>query len=133
MGTYFGNIRWEGEPLFRQITPILLLAWNDPDSITAFSARFTGSLRISTPGQYAFRIEADDGVRLKIDGRVLGEGLVPNRPNAIQATAELTAGDHPIEIDYFQSGGGSILEVFWRPPGGEETAVPPAALVPGAE
>jgi PA14 domain-containing protein len=131
MATYFPNIQWAGEPIFRQITPILLLAWNDPDSLNAFSVRFTGALRIRTPGQHAFRIEADDGVRLKIDGHVLAESMVPNRPNAIQASADLTAADHPIQIDYFQSGGGSILEVFWRPPGEEETPIPPSSLLPG--
>jgi hypothetical protein len=56
--------------------------------------------------------------------------LIPNRPNAIQASAELGAGDHPIQIDYFQNGGGSILEFFWQPPGSRETPVPPTALIP---
>jgi hypothetical protein len=132
LGSYFTNTSWEGEPLFRQITPILLLAWNDPDPVSGpFSARFTGALRVREPGTYNFRIEADDGVRLTLDGRVLAEGLVANRPNAVQATAALTAGDHPIRIDYFQNGGGSVLEVFWQPPGSAEVAVPPTALVPG--
>ncbi|HEY6064775.1 MAG TPA: PA14 domain-containing protein, partial [Thermoanaerobaculia bacterium] len=133
MGTYFRNTQWEGPPLFRQITPIILLAWNDRDSVEGggFSARFTGSLRVTTPGSYAFHIEADDGARLTIDGRVLGEGLVPNQPNAFRTSATLTAGDHPIQIDYFQSGGGSVLEFFWQPPGEPELPVPPSALLPG--
>jgi hypothetical protein len=131
VGSYFTNTRWQGEALFRQITPIILLAWTDPDPVPGpFSARFTGALRIREPGNYNFRIEADDGVRLTVDGRVLSESLIPNRPNAIQASAELGAGDHPIQIDYFQNGGGSILEFFWQPPGSRETPVPPTALIP---
>lgn len=132
VGSYFANTSWKGQPLFRQLTPIMLLAWSDPDPIPgSFSARFTGSLRIPRAGNYHFRIEADDGVRLTLDGRVLAESLVPDRPNPISASSVLTAGDHPIEIDYFQNGGGSILEFFWQPPSSEETPVPPTALVPG--
>jgi hypothetical protein len=109
----------------------MLLAWNDPDPLPGpFSARFTGLLRTGQSGRYDFRIEADDGVRLTLDGRVLAESLVPDRPNPIQASAVLGAGDHPIRIDYFQNGGGSILEFFWRPPSEEETPVPPSAMIP---
>ncbi len=131
MGTYFTNAHWQGEALFRQITPIMLLAWHDPDPVPGpFSVRFTGNLRIREPGTYSFRIEADDGARLTLDGRLLAEGLIPNRPNAIHASTVLTAGDHPIQIDYFQNGGGSVLEFFWQPPGSEETPVPPTSLIP---
>jgi hypothetical protein len=131
IGTYFSNTGWEGKPLFRQVTPIMLLAWNDPDPLPGpFSARFTGLLRTRRSGHYDFRIEADDGVRLTLDGRVLAESLVPDRPNPIRASATLGAGDHPIRIDYFQNGGGSILEFFWRPPSEEGTPVPPSAMIP---
>jgi 4-amino-4-deoxy-L-arabinose transferase-like glycosyltransferase len=131
LGAYFSNADWQGDPVFRQITPIMLLAWQDPDPFSGpFSARFTGALRVAVPGTYRFRIEADDGVRLTLDGRVLGEGLVPNHPNALQTQAELAAGDHPIQIDYFQNGGGSVLEFFWQPPDSEEAPVPPRALIP---
>lgn len=131
IGTYFSNARWEGKPLFRQVTPIMLLAWNDSDPVPGpFSARFTGLLRTPRSGHYDFRIEADDGVRLTLDGRILAESLVPDRPNPIRASAVLAAGDHPIQIDYFQNGGGSILEFFWQPPSAEESPVPPSALIP---
>jgi hypothetical protein len=84
----------------------------------------------SAVGSLDFRIGADDGVRLTLDGRVLAESLVPDRPNPIRASAVLGAGDHPIRIDYFQNGDGSILEFFWRPPSEEETPVPTSALIP---
>lgn len=131
LGTYFPNSTWEGKPLFSQITPVMLLAWQDPDPFSGpFSARFTGELRVDHPGIYRFRIEADDGVRMTLDGRVLAESLTPNAPNTIQATPLLVPGDHPIQIDYFQNGGGSVLEFFWQPPGSDETPVPPSALIP---
>ncbi|MFZ1753078.1 MAG: PA14 domain-containing protein [Caldilineaceae bacterium] len=131
-GTYYANENWSGPPLMEQITPFLLLAWppNEP-TFHPFSATYSGLLRIETPGLYQFRVEADDGVRFTLDGTVLGEGLIPDRPNGVRAELELAAGDHPIQIDYFQRGGGSALEFFWSPPGSGEVPVPPAALLPG--
>jgi hypothetical protein len=132
-GYYYSNENWQGEPLCQKVTPFFLLAWPDRDPVEgAFSARFVGFLRVTTPGEYRFRVNADDGVRVTLDGKVLGEGLIPDRPNDFRADATLTAGDHPIQIDYFQRGGGSALEFYWQPPGSDETPVPPGALAPQA-
>lgn len=131
LGTYWPNMNWAGDPLFHQVTPFLLLAWPDEQPIPGeFSARFTGSLRVVESGSYQFRIEADDGARLTLDGAVLGEGLIAGQPNDFNATIDLTAGDHPIQVDYFQQGGGSALRFFWSYNGAPLTPVPPAALIP---
>ena len=133
LGTYWNNMNWEGDPLFHQVTPFLLLAWPDEQPIVPmgeFSARYTGSLRVVQPGSYQFKIEADDGARLTLEGVVLGEGLKAGKPNDFNATIDLTAGDHPIQIDYFQQGGGTALRFFWSYNGGPLTPVPPAALIP---
>jgi hypothetical protein len=54
------------------------------------------------------------------------------RPNVFDATLDLAAGDHPIEIDYFQQGGGTSLKFYWSKDGGEVTPVPPTALIPAS-
>jgi hypothetical protein len=134
LGIYWNNTNWEGTPLFHQVTPFLLLGWPDEQPIVPngeFSARYIGSLHVVEPGSYQFRIEADDGARLTLDGVVLGEGLTAGQPNEFNATVDLTAGDHPIDVDYFQQGGGSTLRFFWSLNGAPLTAVPPAALIPG--
>ncbi len=129
---YFGNETWAGEPLFGQTTPFLLLFWPEGEPVaSSFSARFTGALRIEKPGPYHLRIDADDGAKLWLDGKVLAEGLTPLRVNRLLADVELSAGDHPIRIDYFQRGGSNTLVFFWqRSPTEPETPVPPDALIP---
>jgi hypothetical protein len=133
LGTYWRNMNWEGDPLFHQITPFLMLAWPDEQPVVPngeFSARFTGNLRVVEPGSYLLRIEADDGARLTLDGSVLGEGLTAGQPNDFNATIDLAAGDHLIQIDYFQQGGGTALRFFWSHAGEPLTPVPPASLIP---
>lgn len=133
LGTYWNNMNWENEPMFHQVTPFLMLAWNNEQPIVPagpFSARYTGLLKITEPGTYVFRIEADDGARLIIDGNLLGEGLTPGQSNRFDATMDLATGNHPIQVDYFQQGGASGLRLFWRMGNKEWTPVPPANLIP---
>jgi hypothetical protein len=42
----------------------------------------------------------------------------------------LGAGDHPIQLDYYQRGGSNALELFWAGAGVAEGQVPPEVLVP---
>lgn len=114
-----------------QTTPFLLLAWPPNEPLPhPFSAQFMGSLRVEKAGTYRFRLSADDGVRLTLDGTVLGEGLTPDQPNQLTVEAVLAPGLHDLRIDYFQRYGGSALEFFWQPPGQPEAPVPPHVLVP---
>jgi 4-amino-4-deoxy-L-arabinose transferase-like glycosyltransferase len=133
LASYWSNMNWEGEHVFQQVTPFLLLAWPDEQPFipnAEFSARYTGLLHVTEPGAYFFRIEADDGARLILDGNVISEGLIAGQPNTLEATVELTAGDHPIQIDYFQQGGGTALRLFWRYGDQPLIPVPPTALIP---
>jgi hypothetical protein len=112
-----------------------MLAWPDEQPVmppAPFSARYTGELHIAEPGTYRLRIEADDGARLTLDGEVVAEGLTPGQPNSLETTMALGAGDHPIQIDYFQQGGGTSLRFLWSINDGPLTPVPPSALIPAA-
>jgi hypothetical protein len=133
LGTYWNNINWENAPVFHQITPFLMLAWTDEQPIVPngeFSARYTGLLNIKQAGIYTFKVEADDGARLIVDDMVLGEGVTPGQPNDFEVTYNLSAGNHPIRVEYFQQGGGTALRVFWRYGDQAFTPIPPSALIP---
>lgn len=131
-GEYFRGELWEGEPVFTRIDPLLLFAWPEEEPWPApFSARWTGTLLAPTDGLYRFQVNADDGVRLWLDGQLLGESVTPDNVNLIDAQTQLSAGLHSIRIDYFQRGGGKALELWWQPPGESLQPVPPSVLGPG--
>jgi hypothetical protein len=133
LGVYWNNTNWENTPVFHQVTPFLLLAWNDEQPIVPngpFSARYNGSLKIAEPGTYTFKVEADDGARLVIDDQVIGEGVIAGQPNTFEASVDLSAGEHPIRVEYFQQGGGTALRLFWRLGEQPYTPVPPSAFIP---
>jgi len=132
LGIYYPNATWQGEPTFTRLTPILMLAWIDPDPIPGlgqFSARFVGRLRVDIAGRYGFRLDADDGATLAIDGATVGRFVI-NQVNTFPAWIDLGRGEHAVEIRYYQLGGGSALQFTWQPPGRPETLVPPDVLLP---
>ena len=133
LSSYYPNQNWEGEPVFQQVTPFLLLAWPDETplvSVNQFSARYQGILQITKAGNYLLRVEADDGARLTLDGVVIGEGLVAGQPNSFETTLLLAPGEHRIQLDYFQQGGGSTLRLLWKSDDQPLAPIPPDALIP---
>ena len=131
LGRYYYGEDWTGEPFQTRVDPFLLYQWpEDRPTPGPFSVTWTGDLLVPTDGGYHFRLEADDGVRFWVDGVVAGESMEPDRPNTIDVILNLTAGPHPIRIDYFQRSGGKAMEFYWTPPGQPTQPVGPKRLRP---
>lgn len=92
--------------------------------------RFTGQLTPLVDGDYAFRAEANTGVRVKIDGKLIIDGWAQD--GARNGTATLIkAKPVALVVEYFcvrTKGGKPELRLFWTPPGGQEQRLPPAPL-----
>jgi len=95
-----------------------------------YGLRFTGFLAAQTDGEYAFRVEADTGVRLILGGKTVIDGWA--RDGARAGKAALTR-DLPTSftVEYFfdnrRGGKKAALRLFWTPPGGSEMPVPSSA------
>jgi hypothetical protein len=97
---------------------------SNPD--TNFAVRVTATVRIPTTGTWTFGVNSDDGFRLKIDGAsfitVYGGGTTVSGDTMEYAggrargdslgVATLGAGDHAVQLDYYQAAGFSGLELF---------------------
>jgi hypothetical protein len=97
----------------------------DPD----YAARFSGYLRIDTPGEYTFQLGVDDGARLVVGGVTVvqmptGNGDFQARAGSVRLATGLVA----IEITYYQSVGNTELQLLYAPPGEELRVVPPERL-----
>jgi YD repeat-containing protein len=88
----------------------------------SYAARFSGKLSIAVAGVYQFQFSAHLGAQLSIDGQA-----VTDTSGAI-ASAPLTAGQHDMEVVYYESGGAAAVQLLWTPPGGVPGVVPPEAL-----
>ncbi|MCC7423379.1 MAG: c-type cytochrome [Planctomycetaceae bacterium] len=76
-----------------------------------YGLRFEGFLQIAKEGDYQFHLGSDDGSRLTIDGKqvALNDGVHPY--SVVSGRTKLSAGAHPIAVDFTQAGGGAELTV----------------------
>jgi signal transduction histidine kinase/CheY-like chemotaxis protein/ligand-binding sensor domain-containing protein len=99
-----------------------------------FYARWSGTLKVVTPGRHAFHLQANDRARLTLDGTELIvatsplTGSTPLNRSEKSAEIDLAAGDHLVVVEYINRIGRQGLEVGWTPPGRPREVIPKAAV-----
>lgn len=78
-----------------------------------FFARWSGTLRVPKAGKYTFYTSSDDGSRLLINGKPVVNNGGPHEMQEASGEIELTAGEHPIVVEYYDMGAHAGLKVSW--------------------
>ena len=99
--------------------------------VDQFSGRFTGKINVPSTGDWRFRFNSDDGVRLFIDDKQHIDAWTDHAGYSPEVTvAGLTAGWHRVRVDYYENFGGAAHTLEWLPPSGQWAAVPLVNMVP---
>lgn len=112
-------------PDFSQLTPVSFGSTHNTDisiatQATNFAFLWTGTLFIPVAGNYTFGTASDDGSKLFIDApySFTGTPLVNNDGAhavvSVEGTTYLTKGPHKINVAYYQGGGGSGMQLYWK-------------------
>lgn len=90
--------------------------------------RFTGFVTVPADGRYTFYCRSDDGSRLYIGDQLVvqNDGVHPTSEQ--HGSIELKAGDHPMQVTWFQAGGELSLRVSYEGPGLRKREIPATAL-----
>jgi hypothetical protein len=93
-----------------------------------FASRHDGLLRIDTAGSYPLYLNSNDGSRLFLDGvrRINNDGNHSLRERSV--TLSLTAGYHPMRIEFHDNTGDAGLIFSWSGPGITKQVVPAEVL-----
>ncbi|CAN5243639.1 hypothetical protein BH10PSE17_BH10PSE17_29520 [soil metagenome] len=92
---------------------------------------WSGYLEAPTTGTYTINARSDDGVRVTINGAVAIDAFYFQGATDHTADIPLVAGQRvPIQVEYFQGGGGAEVRLQWAPVGGVLSAIPTSALYP---
>ncbi len=94
-----------------------------------FISHVIANLHVPEDGAYTFRLISDDGSRLTIDDQLVVDNDGLHAEQGKDGTVNLTAGAHPLFVEFFENGGGQVLRLQWRTPGSDTfTLVPNSAL-----
>ncbi|MBP7636873.1 MAG: autotransporter-associated beta strand repeat-containing protein [Kiritimatiellae bacterium] len=95
-------------------------------SIDKFAVRWTGQFLAEQAGSHTFRVFADDGCLVFLDGQIVAN----NRTGSgwTTDTVSLTQGWHDIIVFFYENGGDQVVRLFMTPPGGSEAALPQRLL-----
>jgi hypothetical protein len=81
------------------------------DRFEWFAIRYAGTYEAPREGVYRFRLIADDGAKVSIDGHLALDDDGLHSPREVVQLVRLSKGPHPIVVDYMQ---GPALEVALR-------------------
>ena len=87
---------------------------------------FTGFIKAPITGTVQFRVQSDDGTILLINGaKVVDIWWVHGPMYAESPAIAMTMGQYyPIDLRYYQAGGGGVLRLHWRYGGSGYSPVP---------
>ncbi|MBV8970516.1 MAG: glycoside hydrolase family 3 C-terminal domain-containing protein, partial [Verrucomicrobia bacterium] len=138
-GEYFTSNDLSGSPVATRIDPEVDLDWTQPGTIPAqipttnqatFSVRWTGQVHPQYSGDHLFKVRADGGVRVYVNGQLLIDNFLSPTPPPVYGTTipvyakvALTAGQtYNVTLEYrrvsgYAGGSGSWLGVqfSWTP------------------
>ena len=77
-----------------------------------FNVRWTGRFNFNG-GNYTFTVVADDGVRLRVDGELLIDEWRSQQATEFRATRQLAAGEHAVDVEYFEDTAEATIKVRW--------------------
>jgi hypothetical protein len=92
--------------------------------------RMTGLIHFKQTGEYLLQALSNDGIRVYVDGqRVIDDGKWQKGGDRMSHESYLdirTPGWYPLQVEYFQRKGTAAAKLFWRAPGGTDSAPVPA-------
>ena len=96
-----------------------------------FSIRWTGELQPKVSGRHVILCQVDDGVRIRIDGRLIMDDWRVHDARWIRAEIDLDAGRHyPLEVEYYQAAKHTLIQLWWQAKGVPQEIIPTSQLFP---
>jgi beta-glucosidase len=94
--------------------------------MTSMSVKWDGWLKVAEAGEYTFVMYSDDGGRLVIDGKTVIDDWKESGESRRIVRVRFSAGSwHRIEVQHFNAGGATSMDLRWSHGGN-----PPAILSP---
>ena len=129
VANYYPNRTLSGTPVLTRNDQTIDFYWGggSPGAglpIDSFSARWVKNQSFAA-GNYEFKVTADDGIRLYIDGVLLIDKWIDQGSTTYTATKAMTAGAHEVKVEYYENGGGAVAAFSYDLASGTPPPLPP--------
>jgi hypothetical protein len=99
-----------------------------PGANGQYAVKFEAFLQINQAGNYTFYTLSDDGSKLLVDNQEVVNNDGDHGALERSGKIRLEKGLHPLTVLYFNGGGGSWLDVYYRGPSLVKQIIPPSVL-----
>lgn len=131
VGKYYDNAECLGKPFLEKVEKDhISFAYHKPSQRlyrSPFGIEWKGYIFIEKSGTYQFATKSDDGSNIYIDGEIVVDNSGFHAQRHISNIIFLKEGFHYIKINYFDGGGGAVMDLLWKKPGQSEKE----SLIPG--
>jgi hypothetical protein len=115
-GEYFGNMELSGRPALVQNEGQVDFDWGQGSAgaglpVDAWSARWSRWVNF-TAGTYTLYAQADNGIRVYLDGTLVIDGWYSNGQEVLSYTRSLE-GPHRLVVEYYDNGGSALARFWW--------------------
>ena len=124
----FANLKLEGDPSSKAITPQALFKWGWPDSHDRQeSARWTGFLRAGESGEHLLRLKGNRGYRIWLDGELVVDLWDIAWPTSTRGVTLKAGQTYALRVEALQTGWDGEQRLQWSRPGASDEAALAAA------
>lgn len=105
-------------PLSTGISPTINYNWGSGNVLNSgrnegVIVKWTGYINLPTSGTQYFGGTADDGIIIKVNNTTVVNSWIESGGDFRQGSINLTAGVYPIEVWYYENGGGALMNLYW--------------------
>jgi len=137
-GKYFNNTTLAGTPVLTRVEAVdFNWGGGSPGGAVAkndFSTRWTGRLVAPASGTYRLQAQADDGVRVWLNGALVIDHWASHAAGAPDTSSAFNLGagqQATIVVEYYEGKGSSTMRLLWITPGNSTgVAIPAGNLLP---
>ena len=133
LGNYYYTRDFSSKPFLTRIDHGITLTWRKRrigprSNPKPLSIEWSGYISIPEGGTYSFAARSGGSSKVIINDQLIVENRGGNELVYKPGSKYLAEGDHKIEVHYEDNGFRSVMNLFWTPPGKEESLIPAKAL-----
>ena len=118
LAQYYNGRDMVGSPVFSRCETTIANNWGSGGPSGGlgnnnFSVRWTGRYSFNARS-YTFIARTDDGMRLWLDGALILDKWFDQAAREYRITRAMSAGEHVIQVDYYENAGGAVAQVKWE-------------------